>query len=87
MAWDNDNHLSSPLEWDTTGGGMDYLVEQHQSTSNEAGFGQLSSLGENQMVGKDVMTAPSISRAELEIEEEDIQGGDINPEYMLTIEG
>ena len=86
MAWDNDDHLSSHPKWGTTVGGMDYLVEQHQSTSDEAGFGQLSSLEENQLVGKDVMTAPSISRAVFEIEEEDIQGGGANPECEFEIE-
>ena len=75
MTVDMNNPLSSLPECDTTGDGEDSMVEQHQSTSSEADVVQLMGLGENRLVEKDVMTAPSTNRSDSRIEEEDIQGG------------
>ena len=75
MTVDMNNPLSSLPKCDTTGDGEDSMVEQYQSTSSEADVVQLMGLGENRLVEKDVMTAPSTNRSDLRIEEEDIQGG------------
>ena len=60
------------------------MVEQHSPTNTGVNSGQLETSDDTRVLVEEMMTAPSITRASVEIEEEDIQGAS-NQEMKLEM--